>query len=200
MSSVLHGNAPNKKTGYDNASSNGISHQGRSLTDSFVSSRKFVVVPLSQTPSFFPFHSLLNKTIQFAVLHPFSTTSVGPVSLVGGTAAIYTSLLRHPSSTLTQLSFVYMMLLALQYALQPKLSRKYISPKIDEQSVALVEETVKTAMAAAIFFTKPAAEVQNALKGECERVILCGWLAGCIDVCMCEYSDFGFVFADGHHH
>jgi hypothetical protein len=92
-------------------------------------------------------------------------SSVGPLSLVGGTAAIYTSLLQHPSSSLTQLSFVFMMLLATQYALQPRLSRKYISPKIDKQSVALVEEVVKTCMAAAIFVAKPAAEVQSALKG-----------------------------------
>ena len=101
---------------------------------------------------------------------PSRTTSLasscfGPVSLVGGTAAIYTSLLQHPSSTLTQLSFVFMMLLAIQYAVQPRLSKKYISPKINKQSVALVEEVVKTGMAAAIFFAKPRIEVQNALKG-----------------------------------
>jgi hypothetical protein len=59
-----------------------------------------------------------------------------------------------------------MMLLALQYALQPRLSRTYISPKINQQSVALVEEIVKTGMAAAIFFSKPTAEVQGSLKGE----------------------------------
>jgi len=91
-------------------------------------------------------------------------SSVGPVSLVGGTAAIYTSLLQHPSSTLNQLSFVLLVLLAVQYAIQPQLSRKYISPKIKKQSVALVEEVVKTSFAAAIFFSKPAAEVQSALK------------------------------------
>jgi uncharacterized membrane protein len=90
---------------------------------------------------------------------------VGPLCLMGGTAAIYTSLLQHPSSSLTQLSFVFMMLLATQYALQPRLSRKYISPKIDKQSVALVEEVVKAGIAAAIFVTKPAAEVQDALNG-----------------------------------
>ncbi|KAG7363538.1 nucleotide-sugar transporter [Nitzschia inconspicua] len=92
------------------------------------------------------------------------TSSLGPVSLMGGTAAIYTSLLQHPSSSLTQFSFVFMMLLAIQYALQPRLSRRYISPNIDKQSVALVEEIVKTGMAAAIVIAKPATEVQNALK------------------------------------
>ncbi|KAG7342369.1 nucleotide-sugar transporter [Nitzschia inconspicua] len=92
------------------------------------------------------------------------TSSLGPISLMGGTAAIYTSLLQHPSSSLTQFSFVFMMLLAIQYALQPRLSRRYISPKIDKQSVAFMEEIVKTGMAAAIFIAKPATEVQNTLK------------------------------------
>jgi hypothetical protein len=64
------------------------------------------------------------------------------------------------------MSFVFMMLLAVQYALQPRLSRKHISPKINNQSVALVEEVVKTGMAAAIFFSKPVAEIQSSLKGE----------------------------------
>jgi len=90
--------------------------------------------------------------------------SVGPASLVGGTAVIYTSLLQHPSSTLNHLSFVFMMILAVQYAIQPRLSRKYISPKINKQSVALIEEVVKTSFAAAIFFSKPSADIQDALK------------------------------------
>eukprot|EP00536_Pseudo-nitzschia_multiseries_P006038 jgi/Psemu1/286201/fgenesh1_pg.124_\ len=91
-------------------------------------------------------------------------SSLGPASLVGGTAAIYTSLLHHPSSTLNNLSFVLMMLLAVQYAVQPRLSRKYISPKVKKQSVALVEEVVKTSLAAAVFFSKPSAEIHGALK------------------------------------
>jgi hypothetical protein len=98
---------------------------------------------------------------------------VGPLSLIGGTAAIYASLLQHPGSSLTQLSFIFMMLLATQYALQPRLSRKYISPKVDKQSVALVEEVVKAGMAAAIFVSKPAAEVQSALKGTCRYMTHC---------------------------
>jgi UDP-sugar transporter A1/2/3 len=44
-----------------------------------------------------------------------------------------------------------MVLLALQYTLQPRLSKRYISPKTNKQSVALAEETVKTAIAAAMF-------------------------------------------------
>ncbi|KAI2507730.1 pyrimidine nucleotide-sugar transmembrane transporter [Fragilaria crotonensis] len=88
---------------------------------------------------------------------------VGPVSLIGGTAAIYSSLLRHPSSTLTPLSMMFLMLLALQYALQPRLSKRFIPPLADKQKVALVEEIVKTGMAAVLFFSKPQSAVQSAL-------------------------------------
>lgn len=109
---------------------------------------------------------LKSSNASFAPFSPQSAivSSIGPVSLVGGTAAIYTSLLNHPSSTLNHLSFVLMMLLAVQYAIQPRLSRKYISPQLNKQSVALVEEVVKTSFAAAIFFSKPTVTVQNALK------------------------------------
>lgn len=91
---------------------------------------------------------------------------VGPAALVGGSAVIYTSLLQHPGSTLNQLSLILMMLLAVQYAVQPRLSRKYISPKVNKQSVALVEEVVKTGLAAVIFFLKPSTAVRSALKGK----------------------------------
>lgn len=91
--------------------------------------------------------------------------ALGSLSLAGGTAFVYTSLLNHPSSTMTHLSFVFMMLLAAQYALQPRLSRKYISPQLNKQSVALVEEVVKTGMAAVVFAAKPQAVVQSSLQG-----------------------------------
>ena len=85
---------------------------------------------------------------------------------MGGTAAVYTSLLQHPSPTLTQLSFLFMMLLAVQYAIQPRLSRHYISPRItNQQSVALTEEVIKTGMAAAVFASKPPTEITSALQG-----------------------------------
>jgi hypothetical protein len=101
--------------------------------------------------------------------NPTAKTFVGPISLVGGTAAIYTSLLNHPNSTMTHLSFVFMVLLALQYALQPRLSRKYIPPQVNKQSVALVEEVVKTGMAAAVFAAKPRDVLQNSLQGTNRR-------------------------------
>mmetsp|Transcript_26079 Transcript_26079/g.29297 ORF Transcript_26079/g.29297 Transcript_26079/m.29297 type:complete len:123 (+) Transcript_26079:352-720(+) len=99
-----------------------------------------------------------------------NTVSVaGPACLVGSSVAIFSSLLQHPSSSLTQLSFVLMMLLAIQYAVQPRLSRKYIPPKIKKQTVVLVEEVVKTTLAAAIFFSKSTDYVQSALKGSSVR-------------------------------
>lgn len=56
------------------------------------------------------------------------------------------------------------MLLAVQYALQPRLSRKYIPPQVNKQSVALVEEVVKTGIAAAIFAAKPRGVIQSSLQ------------------------------------
>ena len=96
--------------------------------------------------------------------HSFAN-ALGPISLAGGTAVVYTSLLNHPSSTMTNLSFVLMILLAAQYALQPRLSRKYIPPQLNKQSVALVEEVVKTGMAAAVFAAKPRDVIQSSLQG-----------------------------------
>lgn len=46
-----------------------------------------------------------------------------------------------------------MLLLAIQYAIQPKWSKQYISPSTSKQSVALVEELVKTSMAAGLLLT-----------------------------------------------
>ena len=96
------------------------------------------------------------------------TNALGPLSLAGGTAVVYTSLLNPPSSTMTNLSFVLMILLAAQYALQPRLSRKYIPSQLNKQSVALVEEVVKTGMAAAVFVAKPKDVIQSSLQGMLE--------------------------------
>lgn len=98
------------------------------------------------------------------------TGALGPISLAGGTAVVYTSLLHHPSSTLTDISFFLMILLAAQYALQPRLSRKYIPAQLNKQSVALVEELVKTGMAAAVFVAKPKDMIRNSLQG---MLVLC---------------------------
>ena len=56
-----------------------------------------------------------------------------------------------------------MILLALQYTLQPRLSKKFIAPKTNKSTVALAEETVKTCMAAAIFSATGATNIQQQL-------------------------------------
>ena len=59
-----------------------------------------------------------------------------------------------------------MMLLAVQYAIQPRLSKKLIAPEVNKQSVALVEEVVKTSMAAFIFLNKPKDVINAAVAGQ----------------------------------
>ena len=78
----------------------------------------------------------------------FGTTVAGPTALlVGGTAVLYQSLLQ--GSSLTPLAILYMVLLAVQTSLQPRLSRTYIPKHIPKVQVALTEEVIKTTVAAA---------------------------------------------------
>jgi len=65
------------------------------------------------------------------------------MAIVGGTATIYSAALSHSSSTLTHASVIYLLLLALNYSIMPRISKKYIPPKVNKKSVALVEEVVK---------------------------------------------------------
>jgi solute carrier family 35 (UDP-sugar transporter), member A1/2/3 len=65
---------------------------------------------------------------------------------------MYNSLLNHPTSTLTPLSILYMLLLAIQTSIQPRISRKYIPKKISNVKVALVEEVIKTSVASLLFW------------------------------------------------
>jgi UDP-sugar transporter A1/2/3 len=46
-----------------------------------------------------------------------------------------------------------MLLLALQYSIQPRLSKRYIPPTSDKKTVALVEEIMKTLTALMILVT-----------------------------------------------
>ena len=86
--------------------------------------------------------------------------------MLGGTAAMYTSLLHHPSSSLTPLSVLYMLLLAIQTSIQPRLSRKYIPKHTSKVRVVLVEEVIKTSAASIMFWGISGKEVvQAALKG-----------------------------------
>ena len=101
------------------------------------------------------------------VLHsvfPVVELTVAPTAvLVGGTALLYQSVLQHPSCSLTPLAVLYMVLLAIQTSLQPRLSRRYIHPKTNKAQVALVEEVVKTSLAAVILVSQ--GNLSQILKG-----------------------------------
>lgn len=77
--------------------------------------------------------------------------AIGPIAIIGGTASIYSAALSHTSSTLTPLSVIYLVLLALNYSIMPRISKKYVHPKTNKQSLALVEEVVKLSMGVAGF-------------------------------------------------
>lgn len=79
-----------------------------------------------------------------------ATALLAPVAVVSGTASVYAAVVRHPSSTLTPLSVVYMLLLALQYAVQPRLAKRFIPSQHSSARVALAEESVKTVLAVGI--------------------------------------------------
>lgn len=73
-------------------------------------------------------------------------STVGPIAIIGGTASIYSAALSHSSSTLTPLSVLYLMLLALNYSIMPRISKRWVHPETNKQSLALVEEVVKLSM------------------------------------------------------
>lgn len=51
---------------------------------------------------------------------------------------------------MSPLSIIYMILLAIQYSLQPRVSKKYLDKRINKRSVAMVEEITKMSLATAI--------------------------------------------------
>lgn len=80
-------------------------------------------------------------------IHPL----IAPVGLLGSTAAVYAHILQNANSSLTPLAAVYMIMLAIQYAVQPKLSRTFIRPHTSKVQIALTEEVTKSALAALLF-------------------------------------------------
>jgi UDP-sugar transporter A1/2/3 len=72
------------------------------------------------------------------------SNTVAPLAIIGGTYTVYSSALHHSNNIhLTPQSLLYLLLLAFNYAIMPRLSKKYIHPQTNKQSVALVEELVK---------------------------------------------------------
>ena len=79
---------------------------------------------------------------------------VAPVAIIGGTFSVFTSAIQKSTSSsnnnihnaqqqFTPVSIMYLLLLALNYAIMPRLSKRYIHPNTNKQSVALVEEVLK---------------------------------------------------------
>lgn len=82
----------------------------------------------------------------FELFFSYPFFSVGPMAIIGGTVSIYSAALAHSSSTLTPTGTIYLLLLALNYSIMPRLSKKFIHPKTNKTSLALVEEMIKFSM------------------------------------------------------
>ncbi len=103
--------------------------------------------------------------------------AVGPLAIVGGTVSIYTAALSHSSTTLTPISVLYLVLLALNYSIMPRITKKYVSPKTNKESVALVEEVVKMSMGIGGFILSECATTSSTTPAS---IGLVGLLQNCI--------------------
>jgi UDP-sugar transporter A1/2/3 len=76
--------------------------------------------------------------------------TVAPVAILGGTVAVYSSAMRlsNHDADFTPMSVVYLMLLALNYAVMPRLTKRFVHPLTTGRSVALAEEVIKMGLAA----------------------------------------------------
>ncbi len=97
-------------------------------------------------------HNLMTAMISCCIMYHDTIThngmkihaAVAPIAIIGGTASVYSSALRRTSEeAFTPLSMMYLLLLALNYAITPRLSKRYIHPSTNKQSVAMIEEVVK---------------------------------------------------------
>jgi len=70
--------------------------------------------------------------------------AVGPALLLAGTAAVYTD--ASSARALTPLAATCMLLMAVQYSVQPRVAKRFIARDVNKKGVALVEELVKTAL------------------------------------------------------
>lgn len=79
--------------------------------------------------------------------------AIAPIAIIGGTFSVYSSAIKISNNNnsanaiqFTPISILYLILLALNYAIMPRLSKRYIHPSTNKQSVALVEEVVKMSL------------------------------------------------------
>ena len=79
---------------------------------------------------------------------------VAPIAIIGGAFSVYSSAIQlsaasnniHSVQQFTPSSILYLLLLALNYAIMPRLSKRFIHPNANKRSVALVEEVVKMSL------------------------------------------------------
>jgi solute carrier family 35 (UDP-sugar transporter), member A1/2/3 len=87
----------------------------------------------------------------------WTPATVAPTLLLGvATAILYRSVLRHPNANLTNQSVTYMLMLAVQVAIQPKISQWNVLPADNKVTVAFMEEVVKTSLAALLWLLQDA--------------------------------------------
>jgi len=80
-----------------------------------------------------------------------ATSLVGPATVFGGSTIIYSVVFRSPTTSIGPLSVLYMLLLAIQYSIQPRVSKAFIDNRTNKKTVAMVEEISKAAMATILF-------------------------------------------------
>jgi hypothetical protein len=78
-------------------------------------------------------------------------------------------------STLSPVAATCMLLLALQYSLQPRVYKKYIPKEASKQNVALVEEIVKTGMALGLLFATTGGETLQKLRQGARCYVVSLW-------------------------
>ena len=84
---------------------------------------------------------------QQTILSSTPSRAIAPIAIIGGTISVYSSAIKLSHNTdFTPLSILYLLLLALNYAIMPRLSKRYIHPQTNKQSVALAEEIVKMSL------------------------------------------------------
>ena len=84
---------------------------------------------------------------QQTILSSTPSRAIAPIAIIGGTISVYSSAIKLSHNTdFTPLSMLYLFLLALNYAIMPRLSKRYIHPQTNKQSVALAEEIVKMSL------------------------------------------------------
>ena len=84
---------------------------------------------------------------QQTILSSTPSRAIAPIAIIGGTISVYSSAIKlSHNADFTPLSMLYLLLLALNYAIMPRLSKRYIHPQTNKQSVALAEEIVKMSL------------------------------------------------------